>query len=366
MRLPIYFIVGVAALTSLFNPSILLSEPPKPETLKVGILSGLSGAAAKWNRFQNMGIELAKEEINSTGEVKIEIVYQDSQTNATRAITAFDKLVELDKVSLVIANDFGFVVAPLIAKSDNKKLPLIAISLPHSRYCDQSSGYLFSISSQFSRTRESFDHFFDLNPTAKSLALVAFDDPEWGHTYLKVWREIAERIGLQIVDTFLSAELVPDFRSALTKMFAKKPDVLFVAHEPESFTKTAIQLGYKGKIVFANNVLEMLADAPSGRGELDGIYTVDPKISPEFREKFRARFHVEPILEAYAGYEAMQTAYKGWQSNRSDIARGIRTVKYQGVAGQIDFTGTSCVGNFAQWGLYRFENIDGTQQMVLQ
>ena len=48
-------------------------------TLKIGVLSGLSGAAARWNRYQNMGITLAQEELRAEG-FEINLIFEDSQT----------------------------------------------------------------------------------------------------------------------------------------------------------------------------------------------------------------------------------------------------------------------------------------------
>jgi hypothetical protein len=98
----------------------------------------------------------------------------------------------------------------------------------------------------------------------------------------------------------------------------------------------------------------MLVDAPA-RPELNDVYLADPVISAGFRDKFEQRFKVAPILEAYVGYEALRALVKAFELNEKHPELGMKQVRYRGVAGEIDFTGTSCSGNQAEWGFFQFQ-----------
>jgi len=145
-------------------------------------------------------------------------------------------------------------------------------------------------------------------------------------------------------------------KAQLQRCFQKKPDAIFLAHESETFFKAINQFGFKGEIVSANNVFEMIADKQDYRPEMEGVYVVDPEISDTFREKFEARYHLAPVLEAYAGYEALHAMAKAFALDRDHPEIAMKSVSYDGVAGRIDFTGKSCAGNFAKWALYRHLN----------
>jgi ABC-type branched-subunit amino acid transport system substrate-binding protein len=271
-------------------------------------------------------------------------------------------LVDLDKVDAVIANDFGFVVAPLLPLVEKRKGLLLAIGLSQEQYCKIAPNSFFSIASEVSRSKAAYNHFFELHPEVKRIGLVVFDDPEWGHAYRAIWQALATERGITIVDTFLNNEWKPDFKTALTRMLAKKPDAILFAHEPEGMIKAAAQLKFTKPLVAANNVLEMLADKNSARPELNEVYLVDPGITDEFRKRFSERFKRSPILEAYAGYEALRALAKAAQENRKDLAAGMRHVRYAGVAGPIDFTTGRCSGNQSSWELFRFVNGAQTRQ----
>jgi len=350
-------IIACIVLGLLVGNGLAAGEASKqgPSPIKIGVISGLTGMAGKWNRFQNMGITLAKEELDAAG-TKIDLVIEDSRSLSPSAILAFNKLIDFDRVNAIIGDDFGFVLAPLIPMVKQREVAFITLWLPHEKNCRIAPGYFYSIASQFSQSRKAFELFFDKHPDIKKIALVVFDDQEWGLTYHEIWKDIAKQRNVEIVSSFLSTESNPDFKSALTKILAKKPQAIFVAHEPEGFMKSLSSLKYEGMVVFANNVLEMLADSPEPRRELEGVFVVDPNISMDFYKKFFSRFGRPPILEAYAGYEALHALAKAFKINSKHPGQGMKQVSYNGVAGKIDFTGRSCAGNQANWGLYRFQN----------
>lgn len=342
------------------NLLLVTTLSAEPQKIKIGLISGLTGVAAKWSKFQNMGVTLAQEDYKSQGW-DIEILVEDSQTQTTRAIAALNKLVEFDKVQSVISDDFGFVATPLIPIVNKRKIFLVSSGIPHNRYC-KDNHYAFSISSQFFRAKEAFDRFFILNPQVRRMAMVIFDDQDWGDSYKNIWIELAKAHNVEIVADFITTEFTPDFRAALTKIISKKPDAIFFAHEPESFMKAVGQFHYSGLVVSTNAIFEMLVDKNIKRPEVEGVYTSDPNISEEFKGRFIERFGMPPILEAYAGYELLRTTVESFRNNPKNPELGIKKVAYDGLAGRIDFTSETCAGNITNWALFRFKNGQAIRQ----
>jgi len=332
---------------------LALPAAAEPLRLKIGVLSGLSGVAAKWGKYQNHGIDLAVEEANRNG-AEIKLVYEDSQTLSAKAIGGFRKLHKADKVDAVIGTDFGFTLAPLIPIAAREKKLLVATSLGLPDYCEQGRGYFYTATSQFSISKPAFEKFIRLHPHLKKVSFFVFDDPEWGNSYLKIWKELAAQYNLRITELFLTSEFAPDYKPGLARAIAGGTEAIFLAHEPVSFLKALRSYDYKGLMISANNIYEVLVE-PGPHPELEGVFFVDPEISREFSDKFQARFKEPPILEAYAGYESVRSVIKAFENNRANPADGFKSVKYQGVAGPFDYS-TSCAGNFSQWGLYRFRN----------
>jgi branched-chain amino acid transport system substrate-binding protein len=98
------------------------------EPLRIGLISGLTGPAAHRNKFQNMGMELAVEQLADKG-FPVQLVFEDSQTQGVRAIAAYNKLVGLSKVEALISDDFGLVTAPLLPIARRQKTLLVSTAL---------------------------------------------------------------------------------------------------------------------------------------------------------------------------------------------------------------------------------------------
>jgi ABC-type branched-subunit amino acid transport system substrate-binding protein len=337
-------------LVLLLAPLTTLAEQPA-QTLTIGVISGMTGLAAKWDHFQNQGITLAQEELEQSG-TKIKLIFEDSQTQGTKAVAAFNKLIDYDHVDAVIADDFGYVIAPLLPLAAQRKKLLLATSLPQKSYCGAAPGYFFSIASQYQYAEPAFERFFQAHSEIKRAALFIFDDPEWGQTYHDLWLRLAARHGVEIVETFETAEPAPNFNSVLARVLLKKPDVLLLAHEPILFSRAVLASSYQGPILSANNFLEVLAAKENLGRVANQVYLADPEIDATFAQRFEARFKESPILEAYSGYEALRTLAKAFAADRAHPEKGMRTIKYAGIAGTIDFSGESCSGNYARWGLF--------------
>jgi ABC-type branched-subunit amino acid transport system substrate-binding protein len=342
-------VIGSVLSAFLCFSSLCHAAPP----IKIGVLSGLSGPAAKRSRFQNMGITLAMEELKASG-VDLSVVYEDSATNASKALTAFQKLYNHDRVAAVIANDFSFAIAPLIPVAKKQKRFLLTTNRPQASECHGQPQYFYSLAADHQSSGTALTSFLVTHPEIKKIAIFAFDDPAWGRVYKDVWSSIARDKGIEIVYTFESDNFLPDFRSPLTQALRRKPDALLFAHEPVSFLRTAKQLGFKGAIIAANNVFEALADEASPKEDLQGVFIVDPVIDEEFRRKFYERFKKQPILEAYSGYDSLYATVKALVAGGGDADKGISGLNFTGSGGAITFSNRSCSLSNVKWEILKY------------
>lgn len=92
----------VAAIVVLGGYHFLNNDVKKGSTVKVGIITDLTGPAAYWGESTRVGAELARKELESEGYT-VDIIYEDYQLDATKAVSAAQKLVNLDGVDAVYA-----------------------------------------------------------------------------------------------------------------------------------------------------------------------------------------------------------------------------------------------------------------------
>jgi branched-chain amino acid transport system substrate-binding protein len=313
-----------------------------PQPMKVGVILALSGPGAKWSSYQRMGVELALEESRAQGK-NIELIFEDSKTEAPKAVSAFRKLTQVDRVDAVLGDIFAILTEPLIPLADSAKVLLLAPSLPAS-VCAKSSGQVFTAAAQIPTSLSAFSAALRRNPQLKKIASVHFDDPGWGNTLASVWKDAAIANNAEIVAEFATADFLPDFRSAFPKILRKDPGVFFIAHEPFSAIRALKELSYKGKIVFANNLLEVLTpDSKFDWTDFSNVTYVDTTPTLDFLAKFEQRFKTPRLLEAETSYEALRTIIKAVEANPENPAAGIRTVRYQGVVGPLDYS-SGCSG----------------------
>ena len=76
----------------------------QPETIKVGAVLALTGKFADFGQEQQKALELAQEKINTDGGVRgrqLEFIFEDSQGEASKGVSAVRKLIDIDKVKIV-------------------------------------------------------------------------------------------------------------------------------------------------------------------------------------------------------------------------------------------------------------------------
>ncbi len=97
------------------------------EVVKIGVMLPLTGEGANWGNNAKNAIELAVNEINKKQtKYKYEFVYEDSHTDAKIAVTAFTKLVDIDKIKYCIVDMISSNVLAIAPIANEKKVIIIS------------------------------------------------------------------------------------------------------------------------------------------------------------------------------------------------------------------------------------------------
>jgi ABC-type branched-subunit amino acid transport system substrate-binding protein len=88
-------------------------------TIKLGILTDLTGPAAYWGESTKVGVDLAVKELRDEN-INVLPIFEDYQLNATKAAAATQKLVNVDKVEGLYAEfNPGAITAGSVVKDKN-------------------------------------------------------------------------------------------------------------------------------------------------------------------------------------------------------------------------------------------------------
>jgi branched-chain amino acid transport system substrate-binding protein len=108
-------------------PRAALAQGADTRTYKIGVLAGLSGLGSQIGQWIAQGADIGVETINrEAGRQRFTIVTEDSQWNPQRGVEGFNKLLNVDRVDVVLAG--GSAVMEAIAPiSDSRQLVLMNV-----------------------------------------------------------------------------------------------------------------------------------------------------------------------------------------------------------------------------------------------
>ncbi len=310
------------------------------EPLRVGVILAMSGPAHVWGSNGRMALELGRDEFNSANLAgrPIELIFEDSKTQPAAAVSAFHKLVEVDKVSAVIGDVWSFLANPLIPLSEKSKIIVISPTLMDAS-AEGQSPYFFSLGHSIARLRDSVAKFFDLNPAVKTVAILCWDDA-WGQAHLKLWKEVAAAKGILLVDESCQGDFTHDYKTEITRLARKKPNALIIGHMVDVVTKRLAEQNFHPVLLSTSNVVELLLSGALAPQMVEGFYYTDWAPSASFRDRFMKRFGAEPLVEAQSHFESLRaiSLAAAQQKSGESLVESLRRVHFQGETDLIDFS----------------------------
>lgn len=196
MNKKIFWIIIILAviliLIYFINQSHQKSE--QTETIKIGAILPLTGIASIHGQNERQGIDLAVKEINIEGGIdgkKIEVIYEDDQTDPTKTLSAFKKLSEIDKVDVIIGGTWDILANAIIPEVDSKKIVTLSPSaLPDT--LTEKSPYFFSMHSPVAINQEIIEKFI-INNSIKRIGIIVVNNP-WGIAHLDTFKKSMQEI----------------------------------------------------------------------------------------------------------------------------------------------------------------------------
>ena len=299
---------------------------------------------------------MAVEEINSNGGVNgrpIEIIYEDSQSNPSTGVSAFQKLVNIDKVNIVLADVWAFLVNPLVPLSESTKTLTVSPTVMDNSV-EGTSTYFFTVGHTTSSLKGAIEKFFDTHSSAKTVGIICWNANTWGKAFTQTYEDVVRERGLQVVVKTCSNDFAVDYRTEAIKVKAANPDLILIDGWGDRAVKALKNLGINNPILVDSNLVDGFENGNTiAVSQLNNVYVIDWRANSKFSEKYKSLYGKYPVLEAQNGYEAVRSVVKAMQNNPTNILEGLRKVKYESVDGNIDFTtGSNITPNQAQAKLY--------------
>ena len=93
-------IVLIIIIVGLWYYSSKPIAPVQTEPVRIGIVTDLTGPAAYWGESTRVGAEIAQKELEAEG-YKVNLIFEDYQLDATKSVSAAQKLISIDNVDAI-------------------------------------------------------------------------------------------------------------------------------------------------------------------------------------------------------------------------------------------------------------------------
>ena len=282
------------------------------QPLKIGFGMSLTGPLAGNGKAALISMQIWAEDVNAKGGIlgrKVELVFYDDQTNPSTVPSIYAKLLDVDKVDLLVSGYGTNVIAPAMPIVMQRNLVFMGLfglnvnsKFNYDRYFQiMPAGPEPAIG----WTQGFFDTAMALNPKPQTIAVVGAD-AEYPAMALEGAREQAKRAGLKMVYDKTYPPNTVDFSPIVRAIQATNPDLVFVAsYPPDSagMVRAANEVGLKTRMFGGGLVGPQFAALKTQLGPLlNGVvnyetYVPDVAGKFPFLGEFLARYQERAVKE---------------------------------------------------------------------
>ena len=356
------------------------------EPIKIGFSVSLTGGLASSGKANLLAQQIWQDKINAAGGLlgrQVQLVYYDDQSNPATVPGIYAKLLDVDKVDLLMGAATNLIVAAMPEIIQRQKLVMVLVALgsndtfKYPRY--------FQTAAWGPDAKGVIGHaFFEvaktITPRPKTVAIVGADS-EFSNNVMTGARAIAKQDGFDIVYDHTYPPTTTDYSPIVRAIQATNPDLVFVASYPldsVGIVRAATELGLKTQLFGGGMVglqyatfLQQLAE------KLDRVvnyhlYVPAPTMNfpgiVDFLKVYQARapqqgtdplgFYQPPF--AYAAMQILEQAVKATKTlDDAKLADYIHKSEFDTIVGKIRF---DAKGEWAKPRLLmiQYQNIQGS------
>ena len=362
------------------------AQAPSGEPIRIGYSMALTGGLAPNGKSALLAQKIWEEDINAKGGLlgrPVKLVYYDDQSNPATIPGIYTKLLDVDKVELIIGAYATALLAPAMPIVIQKKKTFIGL-LGLAVNTEFNYPNYFAMIPSGPDAKPAFTKgFFDIamaqNPKPQTVAIVAADQ-EFSRNAADGARDNAKAAGLKVVYDKTYPPSTTDFAPIVRAIQATNADIVVVcSYPPDSvgMVRAVNELNYRPKMIGGGMVgLQATAIKTQLGPLLNGFTNYDfwlpvPKMDfpgiSDLIKKYQARAGAEGVDAlgyymapwGYAQLQVLQQAVEGTKSlDDAKLGDYIRANTFKTVLGDVTF------GKGGEWAQSRvlqvqFQNVKG-------
>jgi branched-chain amino acid transport system substrate-binding protein len=308
------------------------------EPIKIGFTMAQTGSLAGAGQQALLGMQIWEKEINAKGGLlgrPVKLVYYDDQTNPSLVPGIYTKLLDVDKVDLVVGPYGTNMVAPVIPTIMQKGKVFIGLFALDANAKFHYPKY-FSMLPSGPTPKQSFsDGFFEIaaaqSPKPQTVALAA-EDAEFSGNAAEGARDNIKKYGFKTVYDKNYPSNTTEFSPIVRAIQATNADLVLICSYPNSsvgMLQAANEVGLKPKMMGGGMVgLQYTAIKSKLKSQLNGIVNYEtwvpsPKLmapAADFFKKYQAQAQGIDPLGYYLGgwgYAYLQVLADGVTGTKS-------------------------------------------------
>ena len=350
--------------TAIVAATVMMGSALAADPIKIGFSLAQTGPLAPNGKQALLGAKIWEEEVNAKGGLlgrKVELISYDDQSNPANVPGIYAKLLDVDKVDLIMGPYATNLVAPafpVVMPKGKVMIGLFALEVnSHFHYPNYFSMVPYGPDPKVSSAEGFFDVAEAQKPKPQTVAIIS-EDSEFGHNGAESGEINAKKHGMKVVYNKSFPPGTTDFSPVIRAVAATNPDIVVVCSYPLSsvgIVQSVNELGFKPKMIGGEMVgLQATVFKDRLKSKLNGFINYEtwvpsPKLmarAKPFFDKYQARAKaagVDPLGYylggwGYADFQVLAAGVEGSKSlDDTKIADWLHHNEVHTVIGDISF-----------------------------
>jgi branched-chain amino acid transport system substrate-binding protein len=335
-------LMAVAATAAILLPGAAPAAP-----IKIGFINSITGPQAPIGETMTNGLELALEDLKKKG-IDVQVIRQDDTGKPDKSISAIEQLATGDEVSVVVGPYTSACANAVAKQAEQYGVAQVIPAASKEDITRQGYKWVFRVNAPGEVYAHSLINAAMAFGKPKTVAFI-YESTDFGASLTKVGKAYAAAKGLTVVADEAYQAGSPDYRSTLTKIKEKNPDLVFMV----SYVADAIllmrqskELGLKPQAFLGGGAGFDTAQFESETAISNNVFSVTQwtpdanKASEEFAARYQAKFGKRPTYHAACTYTAMivaaEAAAKGG-GDREKIRQALSAGAWNSLLGEVKF-----------------------------
>jgi len=347
-----FFAAALGAALGMAGPGRgAFGAPAKPLEARIGVISILTGQGAGYGEAITNGFKMARDEINAKGQVKIELLIEDSAGRQEQALAAAQKLINSYKVTAILGPTLSTEMKVVGPEANASGVPIMGTSTTAAGIT-RIGPYVFrnslpealAIPASIGRAVKKYN--------IRKVAILYGNDDVFTKSGFDTMKEVSERLGLKILTVQEFQKGQADYKAQLTRIKSLAPDAVFCSalyEEGAVILSQARKMGITVPFVGGNGFNSPKVIEIAGRAA-EGLIVATPWFADRpdrrvqaFVRRYEQRYGKKPDQFAAQAYdalyimaEALRRAGRADRAALRDALAGIRN--FDGVLGKFSFS----------------------------